>query len=104
CARHMNAIAFYLMRSIPVMVAALLAMGPTAIAQLIMTPQTPLGQGFVPNGTRSTPNPGGNTLQPYAELPLNQSAPAEQHGGSTHSGLNWLYTPPLTGRTMPQGP
>lgn len=95
------------MRPILVIIVTLLAMGTTAVAQLVVTPQTPLGQGFVPNGTQSTPsNPSGNnTLQPYQSLPANQSPqPADQRGGSAQSGLNWLYTPTPSGRTMPQGP
>ncbi len=79
------------MRPILVTIAMLLATGSTAVAQLVVTPQTPLGQGFVPNGTQSTPsNPSANnTLQPYQSLPSNQSAPTDQHAGSTQSGLNW---------------
>jgi hypothetical protein len=95
------------MRSIPVIAAALFAMGSTAVAQLVVTPQTPLGQGFAPNGTQNTPsNPNGNnTLQPYQGLqPSNQSVSTDQPGGSTQSGLNWLYAPNPSGRTLPQGP
>lgn len=93
------------MRTIPVIVAALVATGSTALAQLVVTPQTPLGQGFVPNGTQNTPsNSSGNTLQPYQSLPSNRSAPREQRGGSTQSGLNWLYAPAPSGRATPQGP
>lgn len=105
CAGMCGDVACSKMRFILTIVVVLLGSSP-AIGQLVVTPQTPLGQGFVPNGTQSTPsNPSGNnTLQQYQGLPSNQSVPGEQRAGSTQPGLNWLYAPAQSGRTMPQGP
>jgi hypothetical protein len=96
----------YMRRSVLIIIAAIGAMGATAIAQGFVTPSTPLGQGFAPNGMQSTPsNPSlGAPLQQF-----NQAPPLTGRSGlSTFSGnartLNSLVAPTATGRVAPEGP
>jgi hypothetical protein len=96
------------MRTILMLVSTVAALGSTAAAQQMVTPLSPLGQGFVPNGLQSTPSaPGQNQSfqsdqgQPSDESGLN----VYQQNGSTGPKLNWLYSEPAaSGRTVPQAP
>lgn len=95
------------MRSFPIIIAAIAAMGSQAIAQSFVTPQTPLGQSFVPNGSSTTPsNPSGSS---QSTPPLNEiQQPSTQAGSSIFSSkgpsINSVASPNETGRTLPQGP
>jgi hypothetical protein len=82
-------------------------MGSPAAAQSFVTPQTPLGQGFVPNGSSTTPsNPSSPTQSTPQPDEIQQ--PSTEAGSSILNskgpGLNWVASPNETERALPQGP
>lgn len=94
------------MRVIFVLMVALAAMGSAATAQQLVTPSTPLGQGFTPNGLQTTPsNP--DLSAPSQQLNQGQ-LPTGSSGAGTfdHNGkpLNLMVAPTEAGRTIPEGP
>jgi hypothetical protein len=95
------------MRSSPIIIAAIVAMGSPATAQSFVTPQAPLGQGFVPNGSSTTPSNPSSPIQSTPQLneiqqPSTQAGPSILN--SQGPSLNSVASPNETGRALPQGP
>lgn len=100
------------MRAI-LMIIMIVAMASTAVAQQVVTPSNPLGQGFAPNGLQSTPSAPGQGVPPPSIQ--GQAFPGQtsnepgshlyQQNGSAGPNLNWQYSQPAaSGRTLPAAP
>lgn len=96
------------MRSVLTIIATLVTMISPAVAQQMVTPSTPLGQGFTPNGLQSTPTTPGQAA-PLPSIPGQTSNESGlnlyQQNGTTGPKLNWQYSnPDASGRTRPDSP